>query len=131
MPVSTIAGTRIKFLRSLSIGLRAKDSGADPDLKQKMICYYFDVDAYRLPGIEIVPPAFEGTLDRVRRILGSRQAVAIRQSGHTQACCCHDPAACSRCAVASSRHRSRDHTPFVIRHDVVSGHASVIVGLSA
>ena len=36
MPISTIAGTRIEFLRSLSVGLRAKDSGVDPDLKQKI-----------------------------------------------------------------------------------------------
>ena len=99
-PISTIAGTRIEFLHSVSIGLHAKDSGADPDLKQKMICSHFDVDACRLPGIEIVPPAFEGTLDRVRRILGSRQAVAIRQGGHAQACCRHDPAGCFRGAVA-------------------------------
>jgi hypothetical protein len=31
-PISTIAGTRIKFLRTVSIGLRAKDSSVDPDL---------------------------------------------------------------------------------------------------
>jgi hypothetical protein len=36
MPINTIAGTRIKFLRTVSIGLRAKDSGVDPDLKQKI-----------------------------------------------------------------------------------------------
>jgi hypothetical protein len=30
MPINTIAGTRIKFLRTVSIGLRAKDSGVDP-----------------------------------------------------------------------------------------------------
>ena len=36
MPISTIAGTRIEFLRSLSIGLRTNDSGVDPDLKQKI-----------------------------------------------------------------------------------------------
>jgi hypothetical protein len=35
-PISTIAGTRIKFLRSVSVDLRAKDSGVDPDLKQKI-----------------------------------------------------------------------------------------------
>ena len=35
-PISTIAGTRIKFLRSVSIGLRTNDSGVDPDLKQKI-----------------------------------------------------------------------------------------------
>src|SRR6478736_7107858 len=36
MPISTIAGTRIKFLRSVSIGLRTNDSGVDHDLKQKI-----------------------------------------------------------------------------------------------
>jgi hypothetical protein len=36
MPISTIVGTRIKFLRSVSIGLRTNDSGVDPDLKQKI-----------------------------------------------------------------------------------------------
>ena len=44
MPISRIAGTRIEFLRSLSIGLRTNDSGVDPDLKQKMIGSHFDVD---------------------------------------------------------------------------------------
>jgi hypothetical protein len=38
-PISTMVGTRIAFLRSVSVGLCAKDSGEDPDLKQKMICY--------------------------------------------------------------------------------------------
>jgi hypothetical protein len=36
MPISTIAGIRIKFLRSVSVGLRAKDSEVDRDLKQKI-----------------------------------------------------------------------------------------------
>jgi hypothetical protein len=36
MLISTIAGTRIKFLRSVSVGLRAKNSGVAPDLKQKI-----------------------------------------------------------------------------------------------
>src|SRR6185436_5852938 len=35
-PISTIAGTRIKFLRSVGVGLRAKDRGVGPDLKQKI-----------------------------------------------------------------------------------------------
>jgi hypothetical protein len=64
MPISTIVGTRIKFLRSVSIGLRAKDSGLDPDLKQKMTCYHFAVTAFHLAACDAITLAISFRMTR-------------------------------------------------------------------
>jgi hypothetical protein len=64
MPISTIVGTRIKFLRSVSIGLRAKDSGVDPDLKQKMTCYHFAVTAFHLAACDAITLAISFRMTR-------------------------------------------------------------------
>src|SRR5215207_9576325 len=88
MPISRLAGTRIKFLRSVSVRLRAKDSGVDPDLKQKMICYHFDVDACRLAACVAITLAisfrmterFQRQLQAGRRVCRLSPQIATLQT---------------------------------------------------